>query len=185
MKKLILIFVSLFCVCSITHSQNIIGKWKCSEGFLKQFGLPYSYQEGKVRFKKDGTFKIKAKIMYPKGHKVANDRDNRHRRVGIEAKGFYVIENGTISTTIKPDGVKCNIDTGMSFPDIEESEGERHSGSRRAAYLERNYYGAENAARAQEKVVVKGGVDLLQWNNEPVTVTKDSLIIGDKATFIR
>ena len=79
----------------------------------------------------------------------------------------------------------CKVFGFPRYSGKEESEGERHSGSRRVAYLERNHYGAENSARAQEKVVVKGGVDLLQWNNEPVTVTKDSLKIGDKATFIR
>ena len=176
----VVLCIIVFVCCGVSLSaQNIVGKWKLSKASSTLQQLPsYSYKNGYVKFKKDGTFLVKAHMMYPRGHSVAYSSDYKNRSISVKIKGTYIISNGRITSFVRNEDVVCNINTGQMFPDIEES----HS-LRGFDHQQTIYYGAENVASAQETIIQKTVYPYWIWKEETVSVTDSQLVISDKVIF--
>jgi hypothetical protein len=178
-RKAVLCVIVFICCGVSVFGQNIVGKWKLSNASSSLQQLPsYSYKGGYVKFKKDGTFRVKACVMYPQGHSVAYSSDYKNRSISVKVKGTYVITNGRISTSVRNEDVTCNINTGQMFPDIEESHGLRGFDHQQTIY-----YGAENIATVQETIIQKTIYPYWVWKEEPISINDSQLAIGDKALF--
>lgn len=184
MRKVIIIIIALFCMLPIADAQNIVGKWKCSKEFLEGLNMRFGNMRGKYKFKKDSTFIIKihggggAHISF-----FSRIPSTPRRTLYIKVKGTYSITNGTITTNVKPGDVDCNINVGFDLP----PEPTAHNGGRWevATYdmIESKYRKRENQGAFQEETIKNEYMNVWNWRNEPITVTKKTLTVGDKATF--
>ena len=105
----VVLCIIVFVCCGVSLSaQNIVGKWKLSKASSTLQQLPsYSYKNGYVKFKKDGTFLVKAHMMYPRGHSVAYSSDYKNRSISVKIKGTYIISNGRITSFVRNEDVVC------------------------------------------------------------------------------
>jgi len=172
-------------------AQSITGKWKCPKDFLDSMGLLYD-MKGHYRFKKNGTFQVKINgikrvtkksvftIYYGRTKKI----HSKHAAIFIKVRGTYKVIDGAVTTSVSPDDVYCFIDPGREQPDGPDADDSEYV-ARSKEYQQRLYDAADFDARVQAETIKNEVIRIWQWYNEPVTVTKDSLIIGDKATFLR
>ena len=191
MKKAMFILTAMLMMAVSANAKGITGKWKCSKDFINSFGLYYDEMKGHYKFKKNGTFTVKINglkrtVAYgDTGRGLKADITHaKHRQMYIKVKGTYKIVNDSISTTVRPEDVKCHIQPGQDYPTPPDANDNRYAQSTK--YFEQLLYDREvlwNEAQAQ--TVKNELMHVWTWDKEPVVITKKTLSIGNKATFKR
>ena len=185
------ILTAMLMMAVSANAKGITGKWKCSKEFIEGFGLHYNEMKGHYKFKKNGTFTVKingvertvAFSEVGRGPK-AEFIHSKHRQMYIKVKGTYKIVNDSISTTVRPEDVKCHIQPGQDYPEAPDANDGRY------AMLDKEWqqhmYDQEILWNEAQKQTVKNELmHVWTWDKEPVVITKKTLSIGDKATFKR
>lgn len=189
MKKYILffIFIGIFLTA---NAGDIVGKWKCSKKFIDSLGLYYDQMKGYYKFKKNGTFTVEINGIERTSSfgEVGSGRKAvyvhaKHRQMYIKVKGTYKIVNDSISTTVRPEDVKCYIQPGQDYPEAPDANDGKY------AILDKEWqqrmYDREVFWNEMQAQTVKN--DLMPiwiWDKEPVTVSKEILSIKN-ITFMR
>ena len=191
MKKALLILTAILTIAMSVNAKGITGKWKCSKEFIDSFGLYYDQMKGHYKFKKNGTFTVKingverttAYSEIGRGLK-AHIIHAKHRQMYIKVKGTYKIVNDSISTTVRPEDVKCHIQPGRDYPTPPDANDNRYVQSTK--YFEQLLYDREVFWNETQAQTVKNELmHVWTWDKEPVVITKKTLSVGDKATFKR
>ncbi|MDE6012176.1 MAG: hypothetical protein K2G91_05510 [Prevotella sp.] len=185
---IITLIVSTF---SAANAGGITGKWKCSKEFIDGLGLYYDQMKGHYKFKKDGTFtvKINGRERTSKYAEVGSGRKAyfvhaEFRQICIKVNGTYKIINDSISTTVRPEDVKCHIQPSRDYPDAIDAKDSEYA--IRMKEMEQRWYDNEKFFNETQAQTVKNELmHMWVWNKEPVTVNKKTLTIGNKATFTR
>ena len=192
MKKILVLIFVICCMTLTSTAQSVVGKWKCPAEFLDSLGLQYHDMYGYYKFKRNGTFvvKINGVEMIRKFSIIMNygkkpeKITSAHKMIYIKVKGTYEVVNNRISTKVAPDGVYCFIDPGLSpaeGPDADDND----YVARMKEWRQQRYDDAAFDAKIQAQTVKEDLMRFWIWNNEPLTVTKESLAIGDKFCFKR
>ncbi len=192
MKKILVLIFVICCMTLTSTAQSIVGKWKCPAEFLDSLGLQYNDMSGYYKFKKNGTFvvKINGVKMVRKYSTVMHYGEkpltitSAHKMIYIKVKGTYEVANNRISTKVAPDGVYCFIDPGVRPPKGPDADDNEYV-ARMKEWKQDNYERAAFKARIQAQTVKEDLMRFWVWDNEPLTVTKESLAIGDKFCFKR
>ena len=191
MKKVMFILTAILMMVVSANAKGITGKWKCSKEFIEGLGLHYDQMKGHYKFKKDGTFTVKINgiertVAYSetgRGPKADITHANP-RQMYIKVKGTYKIVNDSISTTVRPEDVKCYIQPGRDYPDPPDASDNKY------ALIEKKWkqdlYDREVFwSETQAQTVKNELMHVWRWDKEPVVITKKTLSIGNKATFKR
>ena len=191
MKKAMFILTAMLMMAVSANAKGITGKWKCSKEFIEGFGLYYNEMKGHYKFKKNGTFTVKINglkrtVAYdevgwgPKAEFI----HSKHRQMYIKVKGTYKIVNDSISTTVRPEDVKCHIQPGRDYPAPPDVNDNILVAAMKE--MKQDMYDQEILwNEAQEQTVKNELMHVWTWDKEPVVITKKTLSIGDKATFKR
>ena len=191
MKKAMFILTAMLMMAVSANAKGITGKWKCSKEFIEGFGLYYDEMKGHYKFKKNGTFTLKINGLkrtraYSEtgwGPKADITHAN-HRQIYIKVKGTYKIVNDSITTTVRPEDVKCHIQPGRDYPEAPDVNDSRWAIAMKN--FEQHMYDQELVwNEALEQTVKNELMHVWTWDKEPVVITKKTLSIGDKATFKR
>ena len=170
MKKIILsLSVFLFCACAFP--QKITGKWDCEKEVVKTLQTSYEDLYCTYKFKKNGVMIIKIKGQTFLSHSILYGV--RFRSGSIKIKGHYEITDGKISSIVVNDDVECFADE--YNPPIDEKYPPSLSVTQNE--LESNYK-MKKSTHLRKKLLVYRF--LWDWDNEPITITKEELVIGDK-----
>ena len=153
------------------NSQNVVGKWKCAAGFIKELGLPIEGMKGNCKFRKDGTFRVRINSGY-----------RMHKLIIITIKGTYQIEGDSITTKVRPDDISCYIDPRVSYPDPIEILDDWKTMNRKDIQQTVFDVSASHAVRQSEKIKNRM-LKFWRWEKEPVRLSKKRLFIGYKAMF--
>ena len=125
MKRLGLIFLLLLGMAVSMQAQDITGKWKCSKEILDRLNLGYEDISGHYTFYKNGKFKLRIKgrkrtLRSSVGVDHIESKPYRihsqQRTISIKASGRYVINDGRITTKIRPKKVKVYVDIDRNPP---------------------------------------------------------------------
>ena len=174
MKTLLLTFVlSLFCACAFP--QKITGKWDCEQSVLRE--LPVNMKDiwGTYKFKKDGTFILK--IRGEEALVASQNRDSEPapiRRIQIQVKGKYTVENGRISSEVQPEDIFCNEDfNNFVFPP---------DANKRQGVIDAELSAIRNDKDATHHLYryLEAYSYLYEWKDVPVHLSKNKLQIGQK-----
>ena len=185
------ILTAILMMAVSANAKGITGKWKCSKEFIEGLGLHYNQMKGHYKFKKDGTFTVKINgvkltVAYSEtgwGPK-ADITHAKHRQMYIKVKGTYKIVNDSISTTVRPEDVKCHIQPGQDYPEAPDANDNRYVQSMK--YFEQMMYDQEILwNEAQKQTVNNELMHVWTWDKEPVVITKKTLSVGYKAIFKR
>mgnify|MGYP006929149951 FL=1 len=186
MRKVIIIIIALFCMLPIADAQNIVGKWKCSKGFLEGLNMRFSNMRGKYKFKKDSTFVAKIRggggayiIIFSRKYSIPRPA------LYIKVKGTYSITNGTITTIVKPENVHCDIESGQSAPVMPTVYDAGRRGLDYYEMEEATYRRDAGTAKRQEETIKNEYMHVWNWKKEPIALNGNTLTIGDKATFTK
>ena len=191
MKKAMFILTAMLMMAVSANAKGITGKWKCSKEFIEGLGLHYDQMKGHYKFKKNGTFTVEingverttAFSEIGRGPK-AEFIHAKHRQMYIKVKGTYKIVNDSISTTVRPEDVKCHIQPGRDYPAPPDANDNRYAMAMKN--FEQMMYDQEVLWNEAQKQTVKNELmHVWTWDKEPVVITKKTLSIGDKATFKR
>ena len=191
MKKAMFILTVMLMMAVSANAKGITGKWKCSKEFIEGLGLHYDQMKGHYKFKKNGTFTVEingverttAFSEIGRGPK-AEFIHAKHRQMYIKVKGTYKIVNDSISTTVRPEDVKCHIQPGQDYPEAPDVNDNRYAVAMKN--FAQDMYDQEvfwNEAQAQ--TVKNELMHVWTWDKEPVVITKKTLSIGNKAIFKR
>ena len=185
------ILTAMLMMAASANAKGITGKWKCSKDFINSLGLYYDEMKGHYKFKKNGTFTVKINGVERttaygdtgRGLK-ADITHSKHRQMYIKVKGTYKIVNDSITTTVRPEDVKCYIQPGQDYPEAPDANDGKY------AMLDKEWrrrmYDRELVwNEAQEQTVKNELMHVWTWDKEPVVITQKTLSIGDKATFKR
>ena len=191
MKKALFILTAILTIALSANAKGITGKWKCSKEFIDRFGLYYDQMTGHYKFKKNGTFTVKingvertiAFSEVGRGPKAEFIHSN-HRQMYIKVKGTYKVENDSISTTVRPEDVKCHIQPGQDYPEAPEINDSRWAMAMKN-FRQMQYDQEIVWNEAQEQTVKNELMHIWVWDKEPITFTKKTLTVGDKAVFKR
>ena len=185
MKRLGLIFLLILGMAVSMQAQDITGKWKCSKEILDRLNLGYEDISGHYTFYKNGKFKLRIKgrkrtirydtdiDQYAKIYKT----HSKHRTISIKASGRYVINDGRITTKIRPKKVKVYVDIDRNPPrplnmDSSSYEMIRHD------YQERRYNNSSLIADVQSNMIRAEKYFMWSWRDLSVRQEGDSLGIG-------
>ena len=191
MKKALLILTAILTIALSANAKGINGKWKCSKDFIDSFGLYYDEMKGHYKFKKNGTFTVKINgiertTAYSEtgwGPKADITHAN-HRQIYIKVKGTYKIVSDSISTTVRPEDVKCHIQPGRDYPEAPAVNDSRWAMAMKN--FEQHMYDQELLWNEAQKQTVKNELmHMWVWDKEQITFTKKTLTVGDKAVFKR
>ncbi|MDE6807472.1 MAG: hypothetical protein K2I98_03310 [Prevotella sp.] len=191
MKRFCLIITLIVSTFSAANAGGITGKWKCSKEFIDGLGLYYDQMKGHYKFKKNGTFIVEingvertvAFSEVSRGLKAKFIHAN-HRQMYIKVKGTYKIVNDSISTTVRPEDVKCYIQPGQDYPAPPDANDNRYTLAEKE--WKQDLYDKEVFwSETQAQTVKNELMHIWIWNKEPVTVNKKTLTIGNKTTFTR
>ncbi len=175
--------------------RNLTGKWKCSGEFLHNVGIGpfFPHLSGYYKFRKNGTFTIRINgaqhhswrdEVYTYSGKLEKLGSDIAKSAYIKVKGTYTIEDGRITTAVRPADVKFYFDQGRSHPDIDNPE--LQDRNPRWYDMEVSFYEQQEKFYEQMGETVKRELmPLWTWRNESVVVTEDELLIGRKALFSR
>ena len=191
MKKYYLIITIIIGLVSTANAGGITGKWKCSKEFIDSLGLYYDQMKGHYKFKKNGTFTVEINGVerttsfgeVGSGVKPVYVHA-KHRQMYIKVKGTYKIVNDSISTTVRPEDVKCHIQPGQDYPEVPDANDGRYAMLDKE-WQQRMYDREVFWNETQAQTVKTELMHVWIWDKEPVKVGKKTLTIGDKATFIR
>jgi hypothetical protein len=174
MKTLLLTFVlSLFCACAFP--QKITGKWKPLPEVSNGFSSVYESVDCSYNFKKNGELIIKIKGLrnLDKGYAIP---EKKHLLQGeVEIKGKYVIQDGKISSFVENEGVKTYAS------DSKSNYGSLMTDS--VSYIVKTFREEDRNSKRLENELRRRLLDtryLWDWDNEPITITKEELVIGEK-----
>ena len=168
MKKLRLILLLMLGMVVSMQAQNITGKWKCSKEILDRLNLGYEDISGHYTFYKNGKFKLRIK---------GNKRTWRYRYLSIKASGKYVVNDGKITTVVRPKDVKSYVDISArqpKTPDMDTSDYEY----RKIAMQELHYDQASFVADVQSNMIRAEKYFMWSWRDLSVRQEGDSLVIG-------
>ena len=188
-----LILTAILTMAVAANAGGINGKWKCSKEFLDGLGLHYDQMKGHYKFKKDGTFKVKingvqrtsAKFTtVGNGFQKAKSYHAQHRTMYIKVRGTYKIVEDSISTIVRPEDVYCYVSPGRNQPNAIDS-GDSEIAIRMKESQQRMYDTEVYMTKVQAQTVKDELMHVWTWSKEPITVNKEALSIGDKATFMR
>lgn len=161
------------------HSQEsnkdiaVTGKWKCADEFLESLGFGRECMNGQCKFKKDGTFVVKLK-----------SKKRMNKLIIVKINGTYLLENGSISTTVNADDISCYIDPRIDYPDpIEITDGLRDVNKKET--LQSVYDLNANWADTQSQKIKSKMYQFWQWKKEPARMVGNNLMIGYKAIFTK
>ena len=185
------ILTAMLMMAVSANAKGITGKWECSKEFIEGFGLYYDEMKGHYKFKKNGTFTVKINGVertssfaeVGTGVKPVYVHA-KHRQIYIKVKGTYKIVNDSISTTVRPEDVKCHIQPGQDYPEAPDANDGRYAMLDKE-WQQRMYDQELVWNEAQEQTVKNELMHVWTWDKEPVVITKKTLSIGDKATFKR
>ncbi|MBQ7238335.1 MAG: hypothetical protein IJS20_06045 [Bacteroidales bacterium] len=173
MKTLLLTFVlSLFCACAFP--QKITGKWTCSKEVVERMHIGFDDVRCTYSFKKNGTLIIKIKGNTYVNHGEFTAARDHHRSGSIEIKGKYKVHDGRITTQINKEDIKAYA---MDYSNQRDLSQESSSVENVESKAE-NVYGDFKAKEIRAQIIHKP--DFWDWDNEPITITKEELVIGDK-----
>lgn len=163
MKKIILsLLVFLFCACAFP--QKITGKWDCEKEVVKTLQMAYEDFYCTYKFKKNGVMIIKIKGQTFLSH---SSQYGVHFRSGsIKIKGHYEITDGKISSIVVNDDVESFADEYYQ-PRVENG------------MISQDAYYKKYKSLHLRKILLDYRF-LWDWDNEPITITKEELVIGDK-----
>lgn len=192
MKKLLFSIFVISCMALTSTAQCVVGKWKCPAKFLDSLGLQYNDMSGYYKFKKNGTFVVKINgVRRVRKYSTVMNYSKKpekitsaHKMIYIKVKGTYEVLDNRISTKVEPKDVYCFIDPGLcpaEGPDIDDND----DVMRMKEWRQDRYDDAAFNARVQAQTVKDDLMRFWVWNNEPLTVTKETLSIGDKVCFKR
>ena len=175
-------------------AKSVKGKWQCAKDFIQAIDMKYYFPhlKGTYKFKDDGTFTARfegikryayrGETMY--GAKLINWGENVSKLAYIKVKGTYQIVDGKMTTKVRPKDVKCFFDQGRDHPDIEESDLQNVA----PRYYDMKVSWYEQREKTYERMgntIRREWMHLWVWNQEPVTVTPNQLLIGQRAIFER
>ena len=191
MKKVLFILTAILTIALSANAKGITGKWKCSKEFLDGLELGYSDMHGHYKFKKNGTFTLKINGIERTSSfaEVGSGRKPvyvhaKHRQMYIKVKGTYKIENDRISTIVRLEDVKCHIQPGQDYPAPPDVNDSRWAVAMKN--FEQHMYDQELVWNEAQKQTVKNEkMHIWTWDKEPITLTKETLTVGDKAVFKR
>ena len=191
MKKAMFILTAMLMMAVSANAKGITGKWMCSKEFIEGLGLHYDQMKGHYKFKKNGTFTVKINgvkrtVAYgDTGRGLKADINHaKHRQMYIKVKGTYKIVNDSISTTVRPEDVKCHIQPGQDYPTPPDANDNRYVQSTK--YFEQLLYDRELLwNEAQARTVKNELMHMWVWDKEPVSITDKTLFVGNKITFKR
>ncbi len=185
MKKIFLLLTIAVLSFSNIHAQTIVGKWKCSNDILEGLGLGFDSMKGDYTFYKDGRFKL-----YIKGRKRSGRQGggvslsakpykntSSHTIMYIKASGTYNVENGRITTTVKPNNVKTYVSASSNpprIPDAQTTNYEYYDMVRK----DRSYGDSSYMSETQANMIREEKSYMWSWRNVSITLTPDSLVIG-------
>ena len=174
MKTLLLtIVLSLFCACAFP--QKITGKWKPLPEVSNGFSSVYESVDCSYNFKKNGELiiKIKGSRNLDKGYAIP---EKKHLLQGVvEIKGKYVIQDGKISSFVENEGVKTYAS------DSKSNYGSLMTDS--VSYIVKTFREEDRNSKRLENELRRRLLDtryLWDWDNEPIAITKEELVIGEK-----
>lgn len=174
MKTLLLTFVlSLFCACAFP--QKITGKWTCEKEVVKTLQMGYDDLYCTYKFKKNGVMIIKIKGQTVFDHDPYNYERDHIRSGSIKIKGHYEVKEGKISSIVVNDDVECFAD---EYNPPREENGMK-AGPMFVGDISREANYKKNKSLHLRKKLLDYRF-LWDWDNEPITITKEELVIGDK-----
>ena len=173
MKTLLLSFLFSFFFAS-SFAQKITGKWDCDKEVMQALRIDYKEVYCTYKFKKNGTLIIKID-----GETMINHSSNTiHKKVGtVRIKGKYKLDNGRITSFVNEKGVEAAALVILDDKYLFEGR------DALATYINNVYSSQKKYANTMEHKLLsklKEHRYLWDWNNEPITITKKELIIGDK-----
>ena len=172
MKKIILsLLVFLFCACAFP--QKITGKWTCEKEVVKTLQTSYEDLYCTYKFKKNGVMIIKIKGQTFLSHSILYGV--RFRSGSIKIKGHYEITDGKISSIVVNDDVECFADEYYS-PSVENG---MNAGTMFVGDIHRDAYYKKYKSLHLRKILLDYRF-LWDWDNEPIAITKEELVIGEK-----
>ena len=127
------------------------------------------------KFKKNGVMIIKIKGQTVFDHNPYNYERDHIRSGSIKIKGHYEIKDGKISSIVVNDDVECFADE--YNPPIEENNVNTASLFVGQNERETNYSSKKSQHLRKKLLDYRFHWD---WDNEPITITKEELVIGDK-----
>ncbi|MDO4932647.1 MAG: hypothetical protein Q4E63_08410 [Prevotellaceae bacterium] len=184
MRRLLLIFTVMLFTLSNVSAQDITGKWKCSKEILDRLNLGYNNINGYYKFYRNGKFKLLVKGRKHTGgyggirlNGQQYNYSSKHRLMYFKAKGRYKVENGRITTSVKPKDVKAYVDISGNPPRIADAKT-----SNLDYYMteisERSYNSSATMADVQSTMIRAEKWFMWSWRDLSVRLTSDSLVIG-------
>ena len=185
MKRLGLIFLLLLGMAVSMQAQDITGKWKCSKEILDRLNLGYEDISGHYTFYKNGKFKLRIKgnkrtRRYNTGigqNAKTYTTHSNHRNLSIKASGKYVVNDGKITTVVRPKDVKSYVDISARQPKIPDT-GTGDYEYRKIAMQELHYDKASSVADVQSNMIRAEKYFMWSWRDLSVRQEGDSLVIG-------
>ena len=173
MKTLLYALVlSVFCTCAF--AQKITGKWRCNKEVAKVLRMDYEDYYCTYKFKKNGTLIIK----FNGERTVDHSTTSIHTKIGtFRIKGKYELNDGKISSIIK------NEDVDVGATEIYYSRTLFEQGKNSASFMHSvNSSRVSYSKRMERKLRIRliNNRFLWDWDNEPITITKRELVIGEK-----
>jgi hypothetical protein len=154
-----------------------VGKWKCAEETLKEMEFNFTKVKSKCTFKKDGTFTLVLKGYSMKGIYTP------YRYMSAEAKGKYILNGNTITSTIDAKDIEVGVGTDMEDPARDESIMDKRdvTGNRAEwSYANERYETELFNGKVQEQTIKEKIIELWTWNEQPVSPNgSDGITIGD------
>lgn len=176
-KRIITLTVLFVLSLQLTFAQQLVGKWKCAEETLKEMEFNFTKVKSKCIFKKNGTFTLVLKGYSMKGVYTP------YRYMSAEAKGKYILNGNTITSTIDAKDIEVGVGTDMEDPARDESIMDKRdvTGNRAEwSYANRRYETELFNGEVQEQTIKEKIIELWTWNEQPVSPNgSDGITIGD------
>ena len=177
-KRIITLIVLFVFSLHLTFAQQLKGKWNCTKETLLEMGFGFENAKGKCRFKKDGTFTVVIKGSSMKGHKYTP-----YRYMSASAKGKYIWNGNTITSTIDAKDIEVGVGTDMEDPGLDESIMDKTDirGNRAEwTYANRRYENELFRGNVQEQTIREKILEMWTWNELPVSSNgSDGINIGN------
>lgn len=177
-RRVTTLVVLLVLSMQLTFAQRLAGKWKCTKETLQEMSFNFTDMKAKCSFKKDGTFTVVIKGSSMKGHKYTP-----YRYMSAEARGRYVLNGNTITSTIDAKDIKVGVGTDMEDPTLDESiMDKRDVRGNRTVWISANrrYENELFTDEVQEQTVKEKILELWTWNGLPVSFDgSDGINIGN------
>ena len=178
LRRVATLIVLLVFSVQLASAQKLAGKWKCTKETLQEMRFGFANTKAKCSFKKDGTFTVVVK-----GYSMEGVKYTPYRYMSVEAKGRYVLNGNTITSTIDAKDIEIGVGTDMEDPTLDESiMDKRDVRGNRTVWISANrrYENELFTDNVQEQTVKEKILELWTWNGLPVSFDgSDGINIGN------